>query len=230
MLSRRKKFYYLTLTRSPNFSLFSFSILRRLRHPRCLDQNIVEDLLFTEWNDLIHKIWLKSAAKASILHGNNLITLNQGRLIYETLVNVEGSHIVDNDGTFETFLCMLGLKNVLQHGCLASSKEPTQQRHWQEIFWWYWFLQNIIFNFYLKYCNNSAYLSIFSSCHGESVLMELVVMLLISISYTSSLIPLVHRAVYTINCTMFLLINLVLNHLETSTVVVLQYSDCFTLL
>ena len=157
-------------------------------------------------------------------------SLDQAELIYETLVNVEGSHIVDNDGTFETFLRMLGLKNMLQHGCLASSKEPTQQRHGQEIFWWYWFLQNIIFNFYLKYCNNSAYLSIFSSCHGESVLMELVVMLLISILYTSSLIPLVHRAVYTINCTMFLLINLVLNHLETSTVVVLQYSDCFTLL
>ena len=62
-------------------------------------------------------------------------SLDQAELIYETLVNVECSHIVDNDGTFETFLRMLGLKNMLQHGCLASSKEPTQQRHGQEIFW-----------------------------------------------------------------------------------------------
>ena len=38
-----------------------------------------------------------------------LVTLNKGRLINETLVDVECCHVVDNDGALELLLGVFGL-------------------------------------------------------------------------------------------------------------------------
>ena len=54
-----------------------------------------------------------------------LITLNQGRLIDQTLVNVELCHVVDDDCTFELLVRVFGLQDMLQQCRFPSSKEAA---------------------------------------------------------------------------------------------------------
>ena len=56
-----------------------------------------------------------------------LVTLDQSRLVDETLVDVEGRHVVDNDGALEVFLRMLRLQDVLQQSRLPGSQESAQK-------------------------------------------------------------------------------------------------------
>ena len=82
---------------------------------------------------MIHKVALQGAAKAAILHCYHLVSLHQGRLINQALVNVEGGHVVDDDRTPEVLLLMLGLKDVLEQSGLAGTEEAAEQRHWQQV-------------------------------------------------------------------------------------------------
>ena len=87
---------------------------------RSLDQDVVELLLLGEPHDLLHQIGLQGAADATVLHPNHcLLALNQVGVVDEALVNVEFSHVVDNDGTLEVLLAMFGLENMLQQGGLS---------------------------------------------------------------------------------------------------------------
>ena len=108
--------------------------LGRLRHSRGFDQHVVEQLLLSEGNDLVDKVALESAAEAAVLHRNHLVALHESRLVNQTLVNVEGGHVVDNDSTPEVLLLMLRLQNVLHQSCLAGPQEATEQGHRQEVF------------------------------------------------------------------------------------------------
>ena len=127
--------------------------LGRLGHARGLDQHVVELPLLGEGDDLVHQVGLKRAAEAAVLHGNHLgniflhlnifvscankihlIALHQSRLIDQTLVDVEGGHVVDDDGAPEVLVLVLGLQDVLHHGGLARPQEPAQQGHGDKIF------------------------------------------------------------------------------------------------
>ena len=63
-----------------------------------------------------------------------LVALHEGGLVDETLVYVEGSHVVHDDGALEVLVLVLGLEDVLHHGGLARTQEPAQQRHGDKIF------------------------------------------------------------------------------------------------
>ena len=106
--------------------------LGRLRHSRGFDQHVVEQLLLSEGNDLVDKVALESAAEAAVLHRNHLVALHESRLVNQTLVNVQGGHVVHDDGALEAFLGMLGLQDVFHQGGLSGTKESTEQRHRQQ--------------------------------------------------------------------------------------------------
>ena len=100
----------------------------RLRDTRGLNQYVVELLLLDQPDDLLHQVGLESATDATVLHSNHrLITLNQRRRIDQTLVNVQLGHVVDNDGTLEVLVLMLGLEDVLEQCRFAGTKESTEQ-------------------------------------------------------------------------------------------------------
>ena len=100
----------------------------RLRHSRGFNENVVELLLaLSELDNLLDQVTLESAADATILHTNHrLITLDQRGVVDQTLVDVELRHVIDNDGTLEVLLLMLGFEDVLQQGRLAGAKEATE--------------------------------------------------------------------------------------------------------
>ena len=57
--------------------------------------------------------------QSSVLHPHyRLFALDQVGVVDETLVDVELRHIVDNDCTIQVLVFMLGLKDVLQEGCV----------------------------------------------------------------------------------------------------------------
>ena len=88
--------------------------LRRLRHSRSFNQHIIEHFFLCQRNDLLYKIILEGTTKASILHGNNLITLYQSWLINQSFVDVQSCHIIDNNSTFEVFFFMFTFQDVFQ--------------------------------------------------------------------------------------------------------------------
>ena len=104
------------------------SNLMRLRHSRGFNENVVELLLaLGELDNLLDQVTLESAADATILHTNHrLVTLNQRGVVNQTLVDVELRHVIDNDGTLEVLLLMLGFEDVLQQGRLAGAEEATE--------------------------------------------------------------------------------------------------------
>ena len=57
----------------------------------------------------------------------HLIALHQSRLIDQTLVDVEGGHVVDDDGALEVLVVVLGLEDVLKQGGLARPEEAAEQ-------------------------------------------------------------------------------------------------------
>ena len=102
----------------------------RLRHSRSFNQDVVEHLLLGQSNDLLYKIVLQSAANTSVLHPNHgLVTLDQGGVVDQALVNVELGHVVDNHGSLEVFFSVLGLQDVLQQSSFSRPKKSTQQGH-----------------------------------------------------------------------------------------------------
>ena len=102
--------------------------LMGLGEARSLDHNVVELLLMGQVDNLVNQVRLLSTTYAAVLHPNHhLVALDQRCLVNQTLVNVELHHVVDNDGTVEVLLAMLGLENMLQQGCLPRSKEATEQ-------------------------------------------------------------------------------------------------------
>ena len=87
----------------------------RLRHSRSFNKDVVEHLLLGQSNDLLYKIILQSAANTSVLHSNHgLVTLDQGGVVNQALVDVELGHVVDNHGRLEVFFLMFCLQDVLQ--------------------------------------------------------------------------------------------------------------------
>ena len=101
---------------------------------RSLDQDVVELLLLGEPDDLLHQIGLEGAADATVLHPNHrLLALDQVGVVDEALVDVEGGHVVDDDGALEVLVLVLGLQDVLHHGGLARAQEPAQQGHGQQV-------------------------------------------------------------------------------------------------
>ena len=108
--------------------------LGRLGHARGLDQHVVELPLLGEGDDLVHQVGLQRAAEAAVLHGDHLVALHQSRLVDQALVDVEGGHVVDDDGAPEGRVLVLGLQDVLHHGGLARPQEPAQQGHGDKVF------------------------------------------------------------------------------------------------
>ena len=103
----------------------------RLRHSRSFNKDVVEHLLLGQSNDLLYKIVLQSAANTSILHPNHiLVTLDQGGLINQTLVNVKLGHVIDDDSSPEGLVLMFILEDVLEQGGLTRAKEPAEKSHW----------------------------------------------------------------------------------------------------
>ena len=100
---------------------------------RGLYQHVVELPLLGQGDDLVHQVGLEGAAETAVLHGNNLIALYEGGLVDETLVDVEGGHVVHDDGALKVLVLVLGLEDVLHHGGLARTQEPAQQRHGQQV-------------------------------------------------------------------------------------------------
>ena len=99
-----------------------------LGHPGSLDENVVELFLLSELDDLVHQVRLESAADTAVLHSHHgLIALDQRCLVDQSLVNVQLSHLVDNDGALELLLGVLGLQDVFQQCCLPRAKKPTEQ-------------------------------------------------------------------------------------------------------
>ena len=91
----------------------------RFGDPRSLDENVVELFLLSELDDLLHQVRLESAADTAVLHSHHgLIALDQRCFVNQSLVNVQLSHVVDNDGALELLLGMFGLQDVFQQSCL----------------------------------------------------------------------------------------------------------------
>ena len=100
----------------------------RLRDARSFNKNVIEFLHLSQLDNLITQVRLEGAADAAVLHPDHgIVTLDQRRLVNETLINVELRHVVDNDGTIEVLFAMLGLQDVLQEGGLPRAKESTKQ-------------------------------------------------------------------------------------------------------
>lgn len=51
--------------------------------------------------------------------------LNYNRLVNEALVNIELSHVIDNDSTSEIFLFVFGLQNMFHEGRFPGSQESA---------------------------------------------------------------------------------------------------------
>ena len=99
----------------------------RLRDTRGFNENVVEFLLLRQLDDLLHQVGLEGAADAAILHPDHgLVTLDQGGLVNQTLVNVELGHVVDNDGTLEILFIVFGLEDMFQQSCFPRTKEATK--------------------------------------------------------------------------------------------------------
>ena len=71
---------------------------------------------------------MESAANTSVLHPNHgLVTLDQGGVVNQALVDVELGHVVDNDGTFEVLLLMFSLEDMLQQSCFPGPQKPAEK-------------------------------------------------------------------------------------------------------
>ena len=90
-------------------------------------------MLLDQIDDLVHKVGLEGAAEAAVLHGNHLVTLDQGGLVDQALVDVEGGHVIDDDGALEVRVLVLGLEDMLHHGGLTRAQEPAQEGDRHEV-------------------------------------------------------------------------------------------------
>ena len=81
---------------------------------------MVELLLLGETDDLLDEVGLECAADATVLHPHHcLLALDQVGVVDQALVDVELSHVVDNDSTLEVLVVMFRLKDVFEQGGLA---------------------------------------------------------------------------------------------------------------
>ena len=96
------------------------SDLVRLRHAGGFNEDVVKLLLaLGQLDDLLDQVGGEGAADAAVLHPHHrLVALDQRCLVYQTLVNVQLGHVIDNDGAFEAILGMFRLQDVFQQSCL----------------------------------------------------------------------------------------------------------------